>query len=192
MPEESDEKTPWWVWPLIPIWLLIQGVSFLFVIAFTVWRLLLALTIPVVVIAVVVVLITGGGDDSPTNAATSLGPDQQYNEEAVAVLNKYSLYVRTLPKATQQNLDTVLPRQIQAEKTAVRDFGRLLPPSDLQQTHVKLRNEMTHEVALSEEAVAALENRETHRFNVLVSEISDGLVEFNRLGTEIYEAAEAE
>jgi hypothetical protein len=130
-------------------------VSFIFVIAFSIWRLLLFLTIPVVVIAVVVVLITGQGDDSTTSrtAATSPGPDQRYNEEAAAVLNKYQLYLRSLSKATPQNLDEVTPKQVLAEKTAVADFSQLVPPANLHTTHEKLLGEMRKEVRLSEETL---------------------------------------
>jgi hypothetical protein len=88
----QEEKTPWWMWPLFPLWLLVQVVSFLFVIAFTVWRILLALTIPVIVIAVIVVLVTGGGDSaSPPSSSSPPTPKEGAALEA-AFVGLYCVY----------------------------------------------------------------------------------------------------
>lgn len=121
MPEESDEKTPWWMWPLLPLWLLLQVVSFAFVIAFTLWRVLLALTIPIVVIAVIVVLITGGGGGD--GATSSQLTSQEASAVGVATVGLYCIY-GSVDKAQYKGcLTHVSPEEVLHRHTDAAEYA---------------------------------------------------------------------
>lgn len=175
----GDEKTPWWAYALTPFVLLFALVAWL--IRF--WVGLVALLLFVGVI----LALFGGSHSDGTRTKPTL--ERRYNQEVVAVINKYELYLRTLPKATLRNVESITPRQLRAEKTAITDLETINPPNTMKAIQGELLNELQRDKTLSEKALVAFRGGDEQSFLEIGSEIADEIVAFNKTENALYRKA---